>query len=664
MEPVNPANPANPMPPGMQAPPAASQPHPQPQPPLQQPQPRPPAAAPSPYTVTFKTGQPYHVHKSYIFVGPVAAVLVVIAAIIINGSSGWVELYFALQRHEIELNLLMVLGICLVGLILVMGLFMALYGLAWKYMTYVFDEREFSFYSGIIVKKRVHVPYERVQSVNHRATLLQRLFGVCTVVIDSAGGSANKGVRVPYVRLATAERMRSDIFVRKAAAAAGMPVVYAAQYDSDAAPVPAGQAPVPPGAVPAAHVSATPAMPTMPPQAYPPNASFAPVGAPASDGAPNVLDDTLGAVGEWRGLYGGIGFAEEPVSFSYGLKNHELLFASLSHPGPLAGAIITGLCLLAVVAFGIFAADYVSLVLAALAAPIAIGAFLFVWIIGSVGIMLGYGGFRVRRRGTRIEVERGLITRNSSGIDVSRIQSIEVRQSILRRMLGYCELSLGRIDAASQNNSQSNNNSSTKGLVIHPFVKLSAVDGLLSGLLPEFDDRPRIAQEKKLPRVALRRSILRHCLWYNWVLWSVLALVVCWVAIFWGISASTPGFGEDLLVMDDVALRFLSGLFVLLVVICVVATAVFAVSAVLWARHSGYVWNRRFLLLHNDGLTTSTSIIPRQKLQCGLTRSNPFQRRLELTSIIAVTAAGTSSTSVRLLDVPAPEGDAYLQWLH
>ena len=110
-------------------------------------------------------------------------------------------------------------------------------------------------------------------------------------------------------------------------------------------------------------------------------------------------------------------------------------------------------------------------------------------------------------------------------------------------------------------------------------------------------------------------------------------------------------------------ISFLRGSLIVVVCICAALTAIFAAGAVLWARHSGYTWNRRFLVLYNDGLSTAQSTIPRRKIQSGTTRDNPFQRRLHLTSLIAVTAAGTHSTTANLLDVPSDDGAAYLEWL-
>ena len=65
-----------------------------------------------------------------------------------------------------------------------------------------------------------------------------------------------------------------------------------------------------------------------------------------------------------------------------------------------------------------------------------------------------------------------------------------VKQSFIRRLLGYCELSLGKIDAAAENSDDQQKGLSQQGLVIHPFVKMSRVPEILAGIVPEFADVP------------------------------------------------------------------------------------------------------------------------------------------------------------------------------
>ncbi len=597
------------------------------------------------FIATFETGRHYQVHKSYVYVAPIIALLAVVLVTLLNGMQGWIQLIKAIQDGDIAVNIALVGLFVVLGFGVIVGLFVLLYWLAWRNMSYVFDEREFSFYSGIITKRRVHVPYARVQSVNHRASVIQRIFGVCTVIIDSAGGSSNKGVRVPYLRLETAERMRAELFMRKAAVAAHMEGAVSYLPHADTATVEGARA----EAARIAHERS--------------QAPVAPgVAAPAAQHS-NALDATMGVVGDWRGVYGGTAlFGEEPVMHEYGLTNRELLLTTISHDTPITVALVVGITFLVMAAFAILVQDDVALFIMRFVVPLIVLGTLITWAFGLLGVLFSYGNFRARRRGTRIEVERGLLTRVSSGIDISRVQSIEVRQSFIRRLIGYCEVSLGRIDAVGEQK-QGNNNSkaNTKGLVIHPFVKLDRVDEIIDGLAPEFDDRPRRAEREPLPRPAFRRALLRRCVWYNWALWIAVAIGVCWALISVFVNAGAIHFASA--AAYEQYGNFMVGSLAIVIGLCAAITIGRGAGAVLWAKHSGHVWNNRYLLVYNDGLSTAESVIPRQKLQAAATRSNPFQRRLSLVTLQAITAAGTHNTIAKLVDIPAETGAAYLDWL-
>ena len=95
----------------------------------------------------------------------------------------------------------------------------------------------------------------------------------------------------------------------------------------------------------------------------------------------------------------------------------------------------------------------------------------------------------------------------------------------------------------------------------------------------------------------------------------------------------------------------------------VVCMIVNCIGAVLWARESSFAVNRRFMQVSNGGIGRESITFPRQKIQFGNTRSNPFQRRAKTVTLQATIAAGIGGTTIGLIDVTEGAGAAWLQWL-
>ena len=598
------------------------------------------------YPVTYPTGERNAVHHSYIWLGPLTAVFAVLVAAVGYNISSWIQLYEFLQESGYAAPLVIALGAVALFAV-IYAIVTIVYVLAWRNMRYVFDETEFSLYSGIITKRQVHVPYARVQSVNHRAGLIQRIFGVCTVSIDTAGGATNKAVRVPYVTLSDAERIRSDLFVRKAAVAAGEPqAVTLVSVESVL-----GGEPLSP-----ATVFDTPQERAQAPLS-PEQLAAARAAQLQNNAQPNAFDDATQQVSAWRGAFGGAVPGMEPASFEQGLDNRQLLLTGTTASGTEGAVIslgITGFILSAFAEAGLMESWMVGFGVVIAVLMLVVGA-----VVGVLGTVFAYGNFRVRRRGSRVEVERGLLQRVFSGIDIERVQSVHVKQSFVRRCLGYCEVSLGRVSAMGGDAGEGNNGQSLNqgGLVVHPFLKLDQVDAFLEQLLPEFAGMPKRADIQPLPNVALRRGIVRNVVWRNGFLWIAVCYAVFQV-LFHTLAAphaANPDISAGLFVTDRIGL--------VLYVLCVLDAVLIAVGTVLWKNGSGHVLSRDFLALFNDGLHTDFTRIPRSKIQSGFTRTNPFQEAAQVTTLVASTAAGTGSTNARLWDITAEQGSAWLDWL-
>lgn len=575
----------------------------------------------------------HRVHHSYIWLGSlqVAGMLIVIAFFSVFSSViGAIADGESIGRGDGPV--LLIVGIAvIVGLIVIVGLTALIQTLSYKHLYYEIGPDEFNLYSGIFNKKRVHVPYQRIQSVNQKATLVQRLAGVCTVNIDTAGGSANKAVVIPYLQNSEAERLRTELFARKQAILSG-------QVYQDAIP---GQ----PGS----------------------QAGYAyPAGHPA---AGNVLDMPAEILTDVRGVFGGAAVDTGRVSYEYGMSNKELVLTGLSNNTGFALIILAAIGSIAGLAEQILSTaigrmlvdngiDFVTRSFAGntiwAITGIVVAVFLVVWVFSIIGACISYGGFKARRRDSRIEVEHGLLQHRFHGVDIDRVQSVIVKQSFIRRLLGYCELSLGKIDAAAENSSEDQQKSlAPQGLVIHPFVKMDRVPEILAGLVPEFADVP--TESRPVAKPALRRAIIRRGILQGSGFWLAVVVAMGQIVVNAVVSPTNP---------DAVSLLFFVNTgAIVLYVLCVLLLVLDVIGAVLWYRGSGFAYNRRFMQISNGGFSRESVSFPRKKIQYGFTKTNPFQRNARVATINARTAAGIGGTTLRLIDVTEQDAETWLDWV-
>ena len=97
--------------------------------------------------------------------------------------------------------------------------------------------------------------------------------------------------------------------------------------------------------------------------------------------------------------------------------------------------------------------------------------------------------------------------------------------------------------------------------------------------------------------------------------------------------------------------------------VCLIIFVLEVISAVMWAKGSGFAFNRRFMRVVNSGLGCESVLFPRRKIQFGYTKTNPFQRHAKTATIAARTAAGTGGTTVRLIDVCEDDALTWLDWV-
>lgn len=625
----------------------------------------------------------HKVHHSYIWLGGLgaAATIIVITAISMFGS-----LMGSLSDIA---SAVFVVPIAIAGGILMMlavfALVFLMQWLSWKHLSYELLPEEFNLYSGILNKQRRHVPYQRVQSVNQQAGVLQRVLGVCDVKIDTAGGASNDAIMLKFVRTSEAEALRSEIFRRKKILLAGGAIDEFGNAFVSGAVVPSAWMIANAGGNERAVRIAFGESPEAVQACVAVDATGA-YAASAAAGQPlgNVLDGADEVLQDIRGVFGGEEVATGSVSYETGLSNKELLFAGLSGAAGHFGVIIAGIVGVASFVAQVFESsiqswteDAVEGVVAGTAlegassgdaAAVLGGAFnaiawevalwavlcvLALWAFSVIGSVVQYGGFRVRRRENRIEVEHGLLQRAFHGVDVDRVQTVIIKQSFVRRLIGYCELSVGKIDSLNTDDSNAQS-TSMRGLVIHPFVKVSRVPEILNGVVPEFSDVPE--ETVRPASVALRRAIVRCGVIRSVSFWLLVVLVAAYAGFMCMASSGLVAIDPALFSVVQIAFFVYCGFFVLVFVLNVV-------DAVLWYRRSALGCNRTFMSMTNGGLSVKTSIVPRRKIQYGFIKTNPFQRMAHVAIVNARTAAGVGGTTETLWDVSEEDAAAWIEWV-
>lgn len=642
--------------------------------------------------------QRHKLHHSYIWLSAVRSLPYVLVALVVSIGPAAGSLIEDLGNIDASnMGLPIIFGATVLFLLILEGIIIGAAAIGYRYRWYEFGVSEFSSYWGIFNKNRSHIPYQRIQSVNEKMSLLQRIVGVCTVTVETAGGENNKALVIPYVEKSAAERIRREVFMRKSLMASGLTPQEAdermqalvaqermqAEGSFAAANVPVGLngfsgavgtpgAPIPPWELQAqqqAVLQQTQQMPQGVPQQIQQGAF--PQSQQGASPTTNVLDMPADVMDDMRGIFAHAEVDTGKVTCEFGLSNKELLLSALSSKTSFAFVLLGVISAPATLLGGLVDARIISSSEAVYSAAwqamsssfgmlfllFILGILLVLWLISVGSSCLTYAGFRSRRRGNRIEVERGLITHVFSGMDVERIQSIHIHQSFFQRLLKCCSVAYGRVGAMEENgNSDGANSSEADKLVVHPFLPLSRVQEVIEGLTPEYRTLPQ--PTRHVDKKALRRALTRRVIWQGLGFWLLVVLVCTWAEL-------------GVFVSSELSQEFFPGMTLLQVMLLItgivgaliVVIAVFeAINAVLWYRLAAMGWDRFGFTIVNGGFSTDSVTIPRTKIQAALIRTNPLQRHAKVASVIVNTAAGVGSTRHRLIDVSRGDAEEWLTW--
>jgi putative membrane protein len=574
------------------------------------------------------------------------SVITVLLVVLVGGGSSVPSIIRAFNE-EPKLMTLIVFGggaILIVLALVVIGITSFIY---YKRFLWEITETNILIRSGLIFKKQVQISFLRVQSIDFNAGIVERILGIVRLKIETAGGASNRGVMIPALKLNEAEALRAEVFSRKrcmsqttAPTVPTAPTAYSsASVTSGASLSAAAPAPISAAsAVPASTIAA-------------PAATYANTSASRADTFVNEIGE---ASAQARGVFANDYYEDAPIEYEYGLTAKELLMASLSGDHNFVTlAVIIGFFSQIPTIFSAFiptdaiesaVTEYIFSRSVPVLIAFAVGVFFVILVLNIIGSALQYGGFKTRRRGGRIEVERGLLQRQYKGVAIPRVQSIQIKQGFIRRLMGYAELRLITIDSISNSEKNSAKSMDGPGLIIHPFIKMNNVENIIANLIPEYSGWLEPAAYRRLGRVALRRSLVR-----NFVLPALVVSVI---------------FAAQFLFMPYSSTLLKPQLFALLLALLAIIYILMLAGAVLWYRHAGFGWSHDMLAIRQGFYGLVTVLIPRRKIQWANTRQNPLQRLSGVATVSATTAGGVSKTHTVLRDLPQEDADAMLVWLH
>lgn len=479
--------------------------------------------------------------------------------------------------------------------------------ITWRTRTWELTDAGIMLRSGLVTSRQLQVPYEHIHTVNMSSNLVERVLGLMTLDLDTgAASSEGEATRIRGLQAGMAEALREELFRRKAAVLADQGLD-ARAADADAS---AG-----------ADDEASPTTP-----------------APSPDAC-------------------------------YTLTTAQLVFAALTEARVVAQAvaflilIVQGINLLQeseLVNLSDVAGDIAVLPVALLigvAALLLALALIVGFAISFVMSLIGYAGYRAERAAGRISVERGLLSRTSHTVALERIQSINIRQGLIRQLIGYAEVRASVVGAIGS----SDETSTADGVVLHPFIRVTEVEAFLASIAPDFSAAETVKTGRvcfdssseeleeiglvRLPRAAARRLAFRTAM-------KSLALAIALAGV--GVFLARVLLAGESWSMVRLAIG------ALLVVMGVAVAARMILSAVLRYRDSRIGHDRTRFVMVLGGVKRRTEVVLRARLQHATASASPFQQRVQVATFMTRTAA---TGDLALRDVSAADADALLAWI-
>lgn len=506
----------------------------------------------------------------------------------VRGAWGLIVLVAFALAGDIIAGDLRSLGILAAASVVILAVCVALSWVVWRTRTWELTDEGIVLCRGILSKKRLQVPYEHVHTIQMGSGLLERLFGLIKLDFDTGAAVAEgEATTIEGLRAGEAQALREEIFRRKRAAV-----------------VPSGEK-----------------------------------GAGAANAA---VEDAAGQDAP----------AEDRPLATYRLEGKELLLAAASQTSAVTQAAALVILLVngmnQLIEWGVLdlvgAGEQISRAPLATVVPVVAATVLLAILVGGLASfavnLLRFGGYRAERFADRVTIEHGLLSRSSRTLALERVQYVTIRQGILRQLIGYADVRAQVVASPGETDGEL-----TSTVLLHPFLRVSEVDGFLAEVLPSYAGVLDTVQLGRLGKPARRRAVVRSVVW--WPCLVALAAGALWLAGGAGLVKELAWLLRPLLVTAAV--------------VSVIVLAALVVDALRGWSATRYGHTARELVLVSGGLTRQTVIAPRSHLQRMELARSPFQRRAGVTTISARTASVTFD-GLSLRDLPEDAADELLAW--
>ncbi|WP_347552667.1 PH domain-containing protein [Pseudalkalibacillus hwajinpoensis] len=86
---------------------------------------------------------------------------------------------------------------------------------SWLFYTYHIENKELRIHQGFIFRKKRYIPRERIQSIDFSQGIIQRVFGLVKVQIETAGGGGEPEVVMSALRRSDADLLKDELYERR-----------------------------------------------------------------------------------------------------------------------------------------------------------------------------------------------------------------------------------------------------------------------------------------------------------------------------------------------------------------------------------------------------------------------------------------------------------------